>query len=230
MAANVPLSALRTRVRYWADAEQQATSGRYSSDEVKYRINLACKRLFNMLVQARGHGYYSKDTAWSPLTSGQALYQLPADFFELECLTVTDGSDRIDLETWQEGERAFLHGSGQGASAISELYYRLKGGAFELVPAPASTGWSYLLRYVPTSPDMDAETDAFDGINGWEEWAVLTVAIGMKDKDEADVTVLASERDRIEAQIAAMAAERDALRPDHILDVAGDWASSSTFC
>ena len=61
----------------------------------------------------------------------------------------------------------------------------------------------------------------FDGVNGWEEFAVLDVAIFMADKEETDSRSLQRRKDRQEQRLIAMTENRDEGEPLMIRDVYG---------
>jgi hypothetical protein len=94
----------------------------------------------------------------------------------------------------------------------------------ELRPLPAAP---FLVRiaYIPR-----ASTEAFgsppadpvvNGINGWEEFVVIRVAMTLLDEEESDTRHLERDLARIEARIAALADNRDSGRPERVQDTQG---------
>lgn len=70
----------------------------------------------------------------------------------------------------------------------------------------------YYVYVVRSCPELDSDLDVFDGVNGWEDFAVYTTAILMLQREESDASVLMAERARIELRIAALAPKRIAGR------------------
>lgn len=92
--------------------------------------------------------------------------------------------------------------------------------AVKLMPQPGGQ-FSCLLCYYPTPPVLAAANDTFDGVNGFEEHAVLTAAIKMLTKQEQfeHAGALVSERGRQEARILGALTQRDAENPPRVQDV-----------
>lgn len=89
MAAYVTMASLVTRVRQAADLE--GSDGPITDDEIKAQLGLSIRRLYERLLQARGQEYYRK-TAELNVTAGKALYELPADFFQLLAVLACDSA------------------------------------------------------------------------------------------------------------------------------------------
>ena len=106
MALNVKLSEFRTRVRYWSDASTGGTSDHYASAEVDYRINKSIEALYDLLVQARGHEFYSATSAPMAVTSGVGSYPLPADFYQLVSVLLSASSQMSVQTTGSTRERS----------------------------------------------------------------------------------------------------------------------------
>lgn len=87
MAALVTLSSLIARVRQAADLE--GSDGPVTDAEIGAQLGLAVRRLYERLILARGQEYY-RTTAELNVTPGQALYSLPADFFQLLAVVACD--------------------------------------------------------------------------------------------------------------------------------------------
>lgn len=225
MADTVQLSEFRTRVRYKADIEVGASSSRFPDAELDQYINDACKQLYGKLVAARGEDYYRTTHKITCVLATNA-YALPADFGWLVGVTAWDGvvgGRFCQTHPYALAEFPDLL-SADTAGDIEELRYRLIGSAqIDIRPTPTSTAWNVWLHYVPAMTEMTLATDTFDGINGFEEWAVLTAAIACKTKDEEDPSALMAERAMVERLIDNLAAQRDAGRPATIQDTRKDY-------
>jgi hypothetical protein len=60
------------------------------------------------------------------------------------------------------------------------------------------------LYYFPTSPVFTTGAESFDGINGWEEHAIMNAAIYIKAKKEDDTGQFRARKREIEARMAVM--------------------------
>lgn len=89
MAVYFTLASLVERVRQAADLE--GSDGPVSDNEIKAQLGLSLRRLYERLLLARGQEYYRK-TAELNVTPGQALYELPADFFQLLAVVAADAA------------------------------------------------------------------------------------------------------------------------------------------
>lgn len=225
MAAARTLAEMRTTARQLADATNQTDW--VDDAELDERLNEWLQALYDKLIAARGHEFYaSTDTI--TLVDGTATYDLPADFYQLSACIATDGSNYVDLRPWQPQELARLLSAeaGGGASSLGSYRYRLQNDQIEIRPEPSVSGHSLELRYVPSMTRLDSEQDTFDGVNGWERYACLGVAIDLLNKEESDSGPLQLELARIDQRITALAGNRDAGHPHRIQDVRGDWGDS----
>lgn len=84
--------------------------------------------------------------------------------------------------------------------------------AFLSVYPPTRTDRFLAYQYVPTFDRTkfvdEPSTTPIDGIDGWEEWVVLDVAIAILTKEESDAAVLERERDRVEQRLRGKAGRR----------------------
>ena len=222
MAAPQTLDDMRTRVRELANMETQAASGFVTDDELRRRLNEALKGLYDMLIDAWGQEYYVRDTTIT-LVSGQNDYNLPADFYKGASVTASNNGYHYQLRTWEMQELASMQTlSAHTSGAIYQLRYRFKGRDISIYPTPTQA-FSVKVWYIPAMTELVLGTDTFDGVNGWEQWAVLTAAIDVLNKEESDTSALMVERSMVEARIRKLAGSQDAGRAARITDVRGDW-------
>lgn len=227
MPATKTLSQLRAMARELADMETGApTTAFVDNTELNARVNEGCKRLYNLLIRARGQPFYSKTSNISTV-SGTAAYALPADFYLLNGVIADDGTSYYALPVWMPLEKAWLkttEGSG-GGNSVYDLKYRLLANNIEIRPKPGAV-FTLELSYVPTFTELAVDADTFDGINGWEKLAALYAAIDMLNKEESDSSKLSMERDRLEMEVFQLAGARDTGAPEEIQDRRGDWAGN----
>lgn len=225
MAAARTLAEMRTTARQLADATNQTDW--VDDAELDERLNEWLQALYDKLITARGHEFYAATKAIT-LVSGTASYDLPANFYHLSACIANDGSVYCDMYPWQPQELAQLLSAegGGGATSLGNYRYRLQNAQIEIRPKPSVSGHSLELRYVPSMTRLKNANDTFDGVNGWERYACLGVAIDLLNKEESDSGPLQLELTRIEARISALAGNRDAGHPHRIQDVRGDWGDS----
>lgn len=221
MSRAVSLSTLITRVRRRADIESAAD--RFSDAEITDNLNESITELYDVLLSAYGQDYYR---AASPTTliPTQSIYSLPSNFLSLISVDLYYGTPSnyvFSLRPFMESERNEYRWAA-GLAISTPAYYRLRAANIELIPIPTSA-MTLQINYVPTPTLLVNPGDTFDGINGWEEYAVLDAAIKCCIKDEAtDVAASLEARKAVIAQrIKERATERDAGQPERIQDVTG---------
>lgn len=224
MPQPVQLQEMRDAIRELAD-EEELQQDRISPPELDRRINRALRRLYNKLVRAGGPERYVKEHE-IVTSDGVDTYALPQDF-GVQLLGVL-GQDEstyewADLKSWTHNDLARLSNQywSSGAMSVCDLHYRIQGNDLVLRPIPRRA-YTLMCRYVPQFLPLSNDTDTFDGVNGWEEWAYYTVAIGLVDKDEQNPARLERERAMIEAEIDDLAGNRDAGNPEVVQDTRQD--------
>jgi hypothetical protein len=100
----------------------------------------------------------------------------------------------------------------------------------ELFPEP-KFAFDLYVRYIPTCirppitgdpDDPSVVTDTYyDGINGWEDWVIWTVAMWMAQKEERDITPFQSQLGMLEQRILDLAGARSVGDPERVVDVKG---------
>ena len=100
------------------------------------------------------------------------------------------------------------------------IFYAVKGNEIFLNPPPGGQ-FSCLLWYTPTSKKLINANDTFDGIAGWEEYAVLFAANRalMKQERFEHAAQLAALKEEIGARIEGLADRRDVEEPPRVSDV-----------
>jgi hypothetical protein len=97
------------------------------------------------------------------------------------------------------------------------LRYRLLGSQIKFVPVPNTTD-TIKLWYVPAITDLSTDGSTLDGVNGWEEYIVIDVAIKALMKEESDVSALMVAKQQIKERIEKGAMTRDTSFPDRVVD------------
>lgn len=220
MSRPVTLAAMRLRARRYADMEQ---SQFVTDSEVNDYLNDSLADLYDQLVAAYGEDYYMASQVVTTLAN-VSTYTLPAAFYKLSGVVrvdqnVTPERNMGTLDRWERLETF------QVSNSLNFNYprYRIVANTIQFSPTPAA-GLTIRLFYIPVSPVLVIDSDTFNGINGFEDWAVLDAAIKMGDKEEMDVSALRARKDRLERRIMDMGANRDANESARVTDVSG-WGS-----
>jgi hypothetical protein len=219
LAKNATREQIRNDARLFADERPGGASSFVDTTEDNRLIDLRTAELYAKLLKARGHEYYADDEAIT-IVAGTSTYNLPSDHFETLSITLEWSSK--DHELVQPYE--FLERHNYRAltwSKNSPKGYRLRGSVIEFLPVPTSpvTGRHW---YVPAFPGFSADTGAggtFDGVNGWERWISLAVALDkltIADKPTTRVERLLAVMDE---QIEELAGQREAGQPARIRNV-----------
>ncbi|MFA6167019.1 MAG: hypothetical protein WC700_10400 [Gemmatimonadaceae bacterium] len=225
MAASVTLASMLARARRLAQMEGGTTF--VTDAEVEQWLNDGLRELYDLLIAARGEDYYAVNSPiyYSALTNGWAL---PATFFRSLEVVLYDGSTYFSAPRAELADvaRALNITEAGGASSLADCSYRLTETEIELHPVPAAkTSTVVHLYYLPAMTTVGSG-GSFDGLDGWEEYAVLSAAIRMLKKEGTlDIAqAFEVERARIEQRIGRLASTRDAGRPKRISDTRRDWA------
>lgn len=176
MARTVTLADLVSELEERADIQ-----GDQSIDAAakKTLINKGITDLYDELVAAAPPDYYLKDFAITT-TGAEAGYALPSDFLKLR---------RV---------QALLAGTSQRRSLLPMQ-------PDERVAIVPSTGASLIVEYIPVAPTLVADSDTFDGVNGWDEAVVLWAAVKVFQKKRLPIGDLAGQYQQMMARIRANA-------------------------
>jgi hypothetical protein len=220
VASNVTRAQIRTDARLLADERPGGASAFVSDDECNRLIDTHTRGLYDRLIAARGQEFYADDDAIS-IVGGTSRYNLPSDFYQLFTLTLEWSSTNHELlEPFEMLERARYRAAGWGQG--SPKGYRLRGAQIEILPTPTGSVTGRL-EYVPAFAGFSADTGAggtFDGVNGWERWISVSVAIDLRIVSERSTNRLEEQLAKIDARIEELAAQRDAMHPARVVNVA----------
>lgn len=231
---------IATRCRELAGQENVGVSANrlfVSPGELNAMIDAAMRDLYDLLVRSRGHEYYLKVASTeagaqvplgAPSTVGGAFgYTLPADWYETRAVRAYYDSTWRDLAPFDPGEVSTLRND-QAIGGARGLRYR-HGGNYAtsadnvhrerllIAPTPTFTIDALEVVYLPTfltQTGLDAVT--YNGVQGWEDYAVFDVVAQMLAKEESDPTFWLGRREKVEERIRSLASSRDAGRPQYI--------------
>ena len=205
---------LRTESRQRADMEN---SNLIQTPELNGYINNSITELYDKLISSYSDEYYSEEYSFTTVAN-QQNYDLPDDFYKLLLVTrAITPTERRNVKKFMLKDKARFT-PGLTTAGDDLMQYRLKGNYISLLPVPRG-GQTVYLDYIPAFQNLTADADTFDGINGWEEYVIIDVAIKMKVKEESQIEELLAQLAKIDARIEAMKEARDASGPERVSDV-----------
>lgn len=208
----VALSELRARAREHADME----NSKFVSDATLRRwLNVHLQRLYDLLVQANQD--YAVTTQNMTVGSGANTIALPSTFYKLRGVDIDFAGTWMPVKAFDFLERGRFQDSNY-SRLYATVRYRIEGNTLELLPAADAPG-TYRLKFVPYFAVLVNDSDTFDGINGFEEYAALGAAIYCKAREESSTKELSELKAELERQLLAMANTRDQGEPQRIVDV-----------
>lgn len=226
MARTVTLEKLRGLARLYADQRPGGANafvpdtGVASVGTLNDLINLAGAELWDMLIAARGHDYHLKDPPGTlSVVAGTSQYSLPADFYELRKIVLKWSTNDVEevKDISHLGDRVDLINFRTWAPWASKAF-RVLESKVEILPTPTSAVAGELW-YIPPWKDLVADSDTFDGVNGWDKLIALRAAIELRIIDKLPAGDLqglfAEQKQRVEE----MASERQAAAPKTVRDV-----------
>lgn len=220
MASNTTLGAITLAAQQRADME----NGTFiSASEWTAMVNASLQQLWEKIIEAYGSDY-EVQTPYSLTTDGtNDRYALPSDFFKLlgVDLQLTSGTAAGWVTIWRfnfaERNRWSLPNL-RGIVGRGNLRYRLLGGDIMFTPLPLA-GQTLRLWYVPAFTPLVNASDAFDGVNGWEEWVINDVAMKALIKEESSIDDLMRMQSIQEDRLQSIVENRDAGAPATTVDV-----------
>src|SRR5271165_4381160 len=236
MAAPVAFSSLVTAVRGWTNTENR--TGFFTSTDVHNALNEGLQEFWEKLIAARGQEHVRKQ--WPLIiTSGQASYALPTDFFELISIDIQVGPGQyISCRPYMEAERnAFrLYPGWSGWYMGLPVYFRIQGSpAAANLPIPVDKTINFIptttsnfpvtLNYIYTFPTFDPagsqDANQIDSINGWTNYAVWYAVMVGRSKLKEDPSFAMAMMERIGKRIEELAGQNSAGDAERERDVEG---------
>lgn len=210
------LDELRDEVRQRSDTENDP---HITDAELTRWINQSAARWWGHIVRARGEQYVMT-TATPSTVAGTATVAVPSDFFKLKGIQWDRGSSkrqrihRIELQDFLRldvDSRDWTTG---------RLRVMVEGTNFRFHPTPNAV-YNLIVWYIPAAPQLSADDDTLDGVNGWEEWVVLDAAIKVMAKQKRDSSLLEDERKLVMKDIQSVSDDVDDGEPGYVVDSGG---------
>jgi len=187
-----------------------------SASELTGLINSSIHELHDLLIQCYDTDYYLSSYTFSTSANVDS-YALPSDFYKMRGLDMKiTSTDWDSIRPFSFADRNLYQNTSWSNASYGR--YRLMGSNLVLMPKPTAT-YDSQLWYIPSSVELSASGDTFDGINGFEEFVVIDTAIKMRVKEESDITALALAKKEMQRRIEEAAQNRDAGFSEVITDV-----------
>lgn len=219
MPAPVLMGTMVSMARERANQETLDPSQALATDDELVRIgNSHLEHIWRALVRARGANYYETSTTFSTVP-GTDTYTLPVDLVELVALDwVRSANDTVRLLPYGIDERNRYKNSIGWVRNVrnARIYYRLSASSLTFIPTP-STAETIRITYAPAFVGLTLG-QSFDGVAGFEDYAVWRMAayLAMKDENGALVAMCNAEADRVYADIVALGDRRDLGGPPRV--------------
>lgn len=231
------MARVRTRAELREEVRQRAdmvNSDFVTDAEINRYLNESISELYDMLISAKGQEWYIKSIDFSTVAGVSDYDILETDNFYL-LLGVDahpDTTNATPLRPYMLDERhdvTDLHNLAR-AGEIPLMRYRLSGtvdtttGVYKhrisFSPTPGAVVPIRLLC-IPHAPELDNDTDVWDGFNGWEEYVVVDSAIKCLEKEESSTVALERRKERLIGRIEGLASAHDDGFPERVTDVTG---------
>lgn len=225
MSSAVSLLTLRTRARRLADIE--GATARFPDAELNDYANRSIAECYDVIRSAFGDDFFRSQYTFQTI-NGTSLYSLPADFLSLISVDAyLTATSIVSCKKYTEDQRNLFKWYPVGWIFGQPIFYRLQAANISFIPTPTGI-FGVTLNYVPTPAVLTQDADAFDSVNGWDEYVTANMAIMCAAKDENyDLinNVLAGLKAAAKSRIQALATERDGGQPERVHDIylADEW-------
>lgn len=218
MADSVNMTQFIAEVRRLGEFETLDEENSFATDdEIESRGNRNLRKVFLALVRARGANYF-RTFEDKTTTAGSSSVALPTPMMQL--LGV---SRRVTSSQW-ETLLDFNDSERDGGDYLADLgfvvgpsmRYQLRGSNLEIVPTPTSVE-TLRIHYVPGfTPITKAGGETFDGVAGFEEWAIWETVGELLHKDGRDPSFARDKAQWWEREVESMGRQRDASGPRRV--------------
>lgn len=221
---SISLEEIRLQSRQRSDMVESQFVG---DSELNSYINASLAELHDLLIAAYNEEYYMNSVEFDSATD-TIEYDLPdgtnysaaPKFYKLR------GVDcRVNSNEWSTVKRFNFNRRNEDVNnfawnliGVPYMEYRIVGSKVRFNRVPDANA-SFRLWYHPVATVLVNDSDVFDDINGYVEYAIVDCAIKMLQKQEDDVTVLMAQKEALRQRIITMAQNRDANEPESVSDI-----------
>lgn len=196
-----------------------------SASEWQNMANASLQNLWDKLVETYGSDYEVQNTFAITTDGTNDAYALPTDFYKLLGVDLQLSGSVSQVYGWVTIWRFNFSQRNQWTLpnvttlwGRTNLRYRLRGGNIWFAPLPAG-GQSLRLWYAPRFTPLVNDSDSFDGVNGWEEWAINDIAMKALTKEESDLSGVMALQQVQNDRLASIMENRDAGAAATMVDV-----------
>lgn len=192
---------------------------RNESPRVRRALNQSCAE-FREVVSEAGHPYYLRASTGALAVGATAPYH----FATLDLSALSPSHHRIfgfDIKVgqeWQSVDAAHFNDRNSEQAAVNgsgtpRIWFEFNRTSLAYAPA-AAQAYSYILFDLPVHADLVEDADAFDGMNGWEEWVIFNAGakLLLRDRD-SHLEAFQLERARLLAVVMKNAPQRQRSGP-----------------
>lgn len=234
MARERTLLQMRTEVRQRADVENATLT--HTDAEVNNYINQSISALYDLILSHSDQEPFVE--AFDITVTNNDSYTLPTDFYEIRAVdrqfSATSG---MPLRPYNNHDRhrgrdARFYGR-FFISGREEVRWRVgkslsaavnKGdGIWNISFRPQDIAFEATVWYIPHAPVLTADTDVWDGFNGWEEYVTVDAAMKILEKEGRDTTAFQVRKNDLVERIKVMADAINIMMGESIADVEGQW-------
>lgn len=234
MSAPVTLGAIVAGIQQRANIEN--FTGFISAAEVRGYANEELAELWDLLMSARAQEHMRRSSTITTV-SGTSAYSIPTDMEQLISVDYQYAAGQYQaIRPYMESERNMFRffPAAAGWYYGQPVYYRIQGATnlqgvsitqkqINFIPTPQAA-YTVILNYypvfVPFATDGTADAQFFEGVNGWEGYAIWGAAATCKAKLKEDPSFCLGKKGEYRARIEELAAQNDAGQAERIQDVA----------
>lgn len=220
MARARTLTSMITDVRRRAD---MVGDGHVTDAMLTDWLNQGLAELWDLLILQWPDRFYTTETITT--SANTEAYLLPEDFYQIRGVDLVIQGQRIPMDPMTFQERV---GPGTGGSlgyyGVPDMRYAVRqsvalgGMALYLDPPPRGT-YTLLVHYCYAPTLLVAGGDEFDGVAGWEDYAVEYTRALALERQEQDSSPAHAAMARLRARINQMAGLVDASEQPVIANV-----------
>lgn len=176
------------------------------------------KELYDILI-SKFEDYYTAAPLVLQLVSGNTL-PLPANFYKMRGMDrQISGTEYYTIRPFTFEDRNNRRRQALYRGLYPTVRYRILGNNLIFTPDDGGATGFYRMWFIPRAADLTVDTDTIDGVNGWEEYVAVDMAIKALQKEESDVTVLMQQKMALKQRIEDLAQNRDAGETDRVTDI-----------
>jgi hypothetical protein len=233
MALPVSLGTMLTEVQRRANVENfvAAANTFITLPEIRSYLNETLLELYDMLIAARSQEWFRKSFQFNTI-GNQPAYPCPPDMYQLLSVDIFFGGNLVvSAKSYHERNRNALRWV-PGWSYWYPVYYRLIGspsptGAaltptmINFIPFPSSAipvTLNYYPTFTPFATDGTEDANIFNGISGWEGYAIWKTAAICLEKMQKDSTFCRTQVSEFKQRIEALAADQNAGESEQVAD------------